>query len=257
MDEVVGGLDQIVPVSAPVDIFEEEKTVVIEDVRSIQVTDLEPRKESPEEGSVDTVTLEQPAESATEMRVGWTVVTRRLRTWGSQASLALGEGRRQVMQVMGKLRPAFVKRPAINFDSARVRTAGITIGSLLLFGVVGWSVVGVPERDLAPIPTVAPKLPIDTVEIENGLLVVDSQPWGEVRRVVSAKGTEVELPLNPYTPFPLELEPGEYTVETYRPDLDLVDTCVVVIESSGMSRCEPLLAALETDEFFKEIGWWQ
>ena len=89
------------------------------------------------------------------------------------------------------------------------------------------------------------------------LLVVNTQPWGEVVRVATGEGAEIELPENPFTPLPLELPPGSYRVEVSRPDLDEVETCEVVVESETRVDCDLQLAVVETSELFKQTGWWQ
>jgi len=257
MDEVVEEMNQILPVSEPMDVFEEEKTAVIEDIQTIYVADLGQKQEPPQDETEETVTAERPLVPTPEPKIDWAAVGGRLQSWGRQTGKALSAGARKARQLAGEVGPALRYRPAFKLHPARLRTAGIIVGALLLFGVVGWSVVRVPERDLTNLPIVAPELPRATVEIDNGLLVVDTQPWGEVMRVASADGEAVELPANRYTPLPLELAPGSYTVEISRPDLKWVETCVVVVESTDTVHCEPQLAVLETLDFFKESGWWQ
>lgn len=257
MNELVEDLDQIVPVSEPTDVLEEEKTVVIEDVQTIYLADLEQQQEAPQASPVETVTMESASVPTAESQVDWAAVGSRFRTWGSQTGRVLSTGASKARQAMGKAGPVLRQGSQIRLNRARMRTAAIVVGSLLLFGVVGWSVVRIPEREVAPLPVVAPALPVPTAEIENGLLLVDSQPWGEVERVIDAEGREIELPEIRYTPLPLELSPGPYTVEISRPDLDGVEICKVVVESADAVHCELQLAAMDASEFFKETGWWQ
>jgi len=257
MNELVEDLDQIVPVSEPTDVFEEEKTVVIEDVQTIYLADLEQKKDPSPVDPVETVTMESPSVPTVEPKVDGSAVGGRFRSWGRQAGRVLSVGASSARQAIGRVGPVLKTGAQFRFNRVRMRTAGIVIGSLLLFGVVGWSVVRIPERDVAPLPVVAPELPVATVKIEDGLLLIDSQPWGEVGRVINAEGHEVELPENRYTPLALELSPGPYTVEISRPDVDGVETCKVVVESEDAVHCELQLAAMDASEFFKEIGWWQ
>ena len=91
----------------------------------------------------------------------------------------------------------------------------------------------------------------------TGVLVVDTQPWGEVIRIVDDGGTELGLPENPFTPVPFELEPGRYTIEVSRPELDEVHACEVVIEADTTARCESRIASLEVNDLFRQTGWWQ
>ena len=114
-----------------------------------------------------------------------------------------------------------------------------------------------PDEDLA-LPTVAPQMPRQAAAATlTGLLVVDSQPWGEVVRVTDQEGQELELPDDRFTPLSLLLEPGRYRIEMTRPELEEVHTCDVVVEPETTSRCEPQLAALEVDDLFRQTGWWQ
>jgi len=161
------------------------------------------------------------------------------------------------LRQLGKIGSAAKAKPSIRIASARFRTTGIVVGALLLFGVVGWGVVRIPDREMGPLPIVPPELPVAAVEIADGLLVMDTQPWGEVTRVTGEDGREVELPASRFTPLAIEVAPGQYTVEISRFDLELRETCVVAVESESTASCEPKLVALEVSALFKETGWWQ
>lgn len=273
MNDLIEELDQIIPVAEPADVFEEEKTVVIEDAETIYLADLEQKRERAEVNPLETVTMDRPtvptaaappvpmvaakAEAAPEPKVDWGAVRSRVGGWGRETGRFLTAGARKTGRAVAQAGSGLKGRPPFRLNRIRLRTVGIGIGALLLFGVVGWSVARVPERDLTPIPTVAPPLPVATVPVENGLLVIDTQPWGEVTRLTDIEGNEVELPEDRFTPLPLKLAPGRYTVEISRADLGLTETCVIDVESSRTASCELQLAALETSEFFKEVGWWQ
>jgi len=257
MNELVEELGQIVPVSEPADVFEEEKTVVIEDVQTIYLADLEQQKQRPQEDPAATVSMQSPTAASRDPRRDWQAAGALIRSWGRRSGLALSAGASQAGQVVGKAGSVLKAAGGVGFHRTRLRTTAIVVGALSLFGVVGWSVVRVPDRDLSPLPIAAPALPVATVEPENGLLLIDSQPWGEIIRVLDAEGNEVELPENRYTPLPLELSPGPYRVDISRPDLEMEETCKVVVESEEAVHCELQLAAVETSAFFKEVGWWQ
>lgn len=259
MEELIEELDAIVPVIESEDIFEDERTVVIDDVQTIYLADLE-KSPPPEETSPhETVSMQSTDLTAAPpgSSVDWTQVSDRLRGWGRQTGQALGAGAARTRRAVAKTGASLASRPRSGPNRRRVRTAGFLIGALLLFGVVGWSLVRSPDREPVPIPTVAPQLPVAPTPVEHGTLLVESQPWGEVVRVVDAKGDEVALPASRYTPLPLDLPPGPYTVELARPGVEGVETCKVVVESAEAVSCELQLAAIDTTEFFKETGWWQ
>jgi len=254
MNEVVEELGEIVPVEAPADFVEEEKTIVIEDIQTVYVAEPDRLQKKPEEKAAEPVTAEQPA-IFPKPRVDWAALGGRLQDWGRATVKGIDA---QVRRLASKVRrPAFEDKPRIVISPARLRTAAIVVGALLLSGVVGWGVVRVPDRDLTPLPTVAPERSIAVEEVEMGFLVVDTQPWGEVLEVADQDGKRLSLPADSFTPLPLELPPGRYTVEVSRPEIDKVETCVVIVESASTVRCEPQIAALEIEDFFKQTGWWQ
>ncbi len=263
MEAVVDALDEIVPVTEPADVFEEEKTVVIEDAQTIYLSDLDQSQSTAEPAPLveppigEPITAEQPVVSPREPSVDWSAVAAGAWRGVVGSGRRLGSGLGTVWRWVGSNGSAFQKRPATGVRSRRLRTVGMVMGALLLSGVVGWSVVRAPEREVVDLPTVAPSLPIASIEIENGLLVVEARPWGEVTRVVGEDGEPVDLPSESFTPLPLELAPGRYEVEISRPDLDLVETCTVDVESAQSVVCETQLAALEPADLFKELGWWQ
>ena len=132
-----------------------------------------------------------------------------------------------------------------------------TVAALLTFGVVGWSLVRDPDPEPIPIPVEAPELPIVSLGLDRGRLLIESQPWRAVERVIDSRGREVELPANRYTPLSLELSPGPYTVELSRPQTGGLETCKVVVETAELVRCRVQLVAVDTTRFFREAGWWQ
>ena len=133
----------------------------------------------------------------------------------------------------------------------------MAVGALLLFGVVGWGVVQLPHQNLPILPTVAPELPVEKVAVEKGSLVVETQPWGEVVRVATTQGEEMEVPQNAFTPLQLELAPGLYRIEIMRPGLEQPKTCEVSVESQVTTTCEVQLTAVRSSDLFKRTGWWQ
>ena len=44
--------------------------------------------------------------------------------------------------------------------------------------------------------------------------------------IVDQEGEQVSLPADSFTPLPVELPPGRYTVRISRPEIETVETCV-------------------------------
>ncbi len=166
--------------------------------------------------------------------------------------------RRTGGMLAGLVRAIDLKSVTHGLKRARWRKAGVVLGALLLSGVVGWSVVRVPDEALVP-PTTAPQLPGTATPTAAvlGTLVVDTQPWGEVVRLIDEAGNELSLPDDRYTPVLFALAPGEYIVEVSRPELEEVQACVVEIAADSTSRCEPRIASVEVQDLFRQTGWWQ
>ena len=270
MDEVVEEFDQIIPVPEPPNLVEQERTLVIE-IEHLQPVAFVDTDEIPVPSvqdlpvpSAEDVSLPPPdlnrAQSAershfpARARIDWQAAGQEWRTRGAQIAAAL---RVEVSRVARRIRSVEVARATAGVSPARLRTVGIVIGALLLSGVVGWSVVREPHEVVA-LPIVAPELPGRMEEvIRNGVLVVDTQPWGEVVRIVDKDTVELNLPDNRFTPVHFELEPGRYTVEVSRPELEEVHSCVVEVVAETTARCEPRIASLEVDDLFRQTGWWQ
>jgi hypothetical protein len=187
-------------------------------------------------------------------QVDWQAPIRIMQTRASELGRAMRPKWRRVKRRTGSIRLA---KPRIGFGPRRLRTAGIVLGAVLLSGVVGWSVVRDPGPSL-DVPTVAPEMPLEIRQAaRTGTMVVDTQPWGEVMRIVDEAGREVELPGNRFTPLPLDLAPGLYTVEISRPELEEVFSCEVRVEADTTARCQPQIASLGVDDLFRQTGWWQ
>ena len=270
MNEVVEEFDGIIPVPEAPEYVEQERTLVIEieDLQPVEFADTDeitvPPVQDPAVPSVEDVAVPPPdgnrertAERSrvqTRPRIDWQAVGHSLSTQGARIAAA---ARVAVSRVAVRIRSIEVARPTLSVSSTRLRTVGIVIGALLLSGVVGWSVVREPDEELA-LPIVAPELPgrMEAV-IPTGVLIVDTQPWGEVLRLTDEEGAELSLPDNRFTPVPFELEPGRYTVEVSRPEMEEVHSCVVEVEAETTARCEPRIASLEVNDLFRQTGWWQ
>jgi serine/threonine protein kinase len=258
MDEVVAELAEIVPVGEPEDVFEEERTVVIDDPQTVYLAKLEQRRRAPEETPLATVAIPRPdVPTAAESRQGRDNTSRQLQRNLRRAGDLMVVGWRATRRQANRAAAAWASRRGPVGEGWRRRTATIVVAALLTFGVVGWSLVRDPDPEPISIPIEAPELPIVSLGLDRGLLLIESQPWGAVERVTDGQGEEVELPASRYTPLSLQLPPGPYTVELSRPKTSGIETCKVVVETAERVRCRLQLAAVDTTQFFREAGWWQ
>ena len=236
MNEVIDELDTIIPAAAPSDIVEEEKTIVTGEIQTIFVKESE-----------DKDTREPETQPSRRLPDWWTVVGN-VKEWGARGVTAAGTTLRAVSKGVGQI---------ADLGPSRLRAAAIGAVAVLLFGVVGWSVVrsSAPEPILLPVRP--PVRPVQTADEQTGLLIVNAQPWAEVERLLDSKGQELSLPTESYTPLPIELPPGRYEIELRYADLEETETCWVEVRPDETSQCEPRVAAVEVNDFFKETGWWQ
>lgn len=236
MDEVIDELDTIIPAAAPVDIVEEEKTIVTGELQTIFVKE-----------SQDKDTWEHEIQPHRRLPDWWAVVGN-VKEWSVRGATAAGAALRAASKGFGQI---------ADLGPSRLRAAAITAVAALLFGVVGWSVVRSPAPESASVLVEPPARPVQTADEPTGLLVVDAQPWARVERVLDAEGQELNLPAERYTPLPIELAPGRYEIELRYGETKETETCWVEVMADMTSRCEPQVAALAVNDFFKETGWWQ
>ena len=93
--------------------------------------------------------------------------------------------------------------------------------------------------------------------VGRGRLLIEAHPWGEVTRIVDAKGLEVELPERRTTPLLLELPASSYDLEIHDPGSDEPASCHVEIVAGSTSPCHVELSAVIALDYFKEAGWWR
>ena len=149
-------------------------------------------------------------------------------------------------------------RPPRLSNPRRVRVAWLGVLSLALAGVIAWGLSRAPERfDSIDVATTRPAAKADQTE-PQGTLVIDTQPWARVGRLVDDQGKVVVLPEDVITPLSLQLPPGQYVALLERPD-DLSDQRCEAVVSGGMAEtCRPAGdKAVGVDTYFRETGWWQ
>ncbi len=96
------------------------------------------------------------------------------------------------------------------------------------------------------IPTEAPAL---------GHLRVDANPWGQVRWVRAADGTDAALPQERTTPMLATVPVGSYRAEVHYPHASVTKQCSVQVEAEGVALCWVDLAPLDARAYFQKIGW--
>lgn len=248
MDGLIEELDVSVPVTAPADVVEQQKTLVTTELQTVYVAESaepEPQQEAAAAAS------HRPA----DWRPRWVTADAWLRRGAAALRLSL---QTRLASAAGRLSTAVGWwRPRWRLDAARLRAGAIVVGAVLLFGVVGWSLVRGPDPEAAgraAPSSVQPTAPSDRIA---GKLIVNASPWAEVVRIAGPDGREVALPSDRLTPLFLELSPGRYEVLLARPDQGLVASCAVEVTASRISRCSSQIAPIEAAEYFKQTGWWQ
>ena len=239
MDELLEEMGSVIPVPDPDDIEEEEKTIVTADVQTIFVAE----KEEPSPVSDEAVEpINKPGIAP------WIIKTKDL---GRLAKISL---QRAVDHSTAAVKKLSLPNAA---PQRRWRPALMVALAAILFGVVGWSLVRTPDRTelIAVVPAAMPAMP--TPQEINGKLIIDAQPWAEIKRLVNDQGEEIELPDSPYTPLPIELPPGLYRATLQGPSSGETVLCEALVSESGAGYCRPELVALAVNDYFRETGWWQ
>ncbi|MEJ2085173.1 MAG: hypothetical protein P8Y44_05765, partial [Acidobacteriota bacterium] len=140
----------------------------------------------------------------------------------------------------------------------RARSAWLTVLALALVGVVAWGLGRTPEKFKAIDAAKTSR----AVEVDRagplGTLIIDTQPWARVGKVVDDRGDAVRLPEDVITPLSLQLPPGQYVAVLERPNELSSQRCEAVVSGGSAETCRPTSdQAVGVDTYFKETGWWQ
>ena len=86
-----------------------------------------------------------------------------------------------------------------------------------------------------------------------GQLMINALPWGEVKSVKDASGTDRLGATGIYTPYTLSLPAGTYTVEIANPNSHKSATQTVSVAAGGVARCEVQLDTISADTYLDEV----
>ncbi len=90
-----------------------------------------------------------------------------------------------------------------------------------------------------------------------GTILIDSLPWGEVTRITSASGTEVDLDSPATTPYTATVLAGVYLVEVVNPRFDEPQQCRAEVAAGGIGSCQTRFSEPRALDYFKDAGWWR
>lgn len=90
-----------------------------------------------------------------------------------------------------------------------------------------------------------------------GRVLVVAQPWGEVVSLTRLDGLGVDLPQERATPLTLSLVEGDYRVELRHPSSQESRICYPMVTESDPVVCRVEFFAIESEEYFRETGWWR
>lgn len=157
--------------------------------------------------------------------------------------------------------PAPAGRPATGGASSRRRLilAAAALGIAILGGLGIWLAVGGEATPAAlPAVTTAPASPPAPISApDQGTVLFEAVPWGEVAKILDQAGREMPLPANRFTPFALALPPGRYTVTLTHPDALASRSCALEIGPGAAQTCRVEFRPMDATEFLQQTGWWR
>jgi len=236
---LIQDLSSIVPMGDADDVEEEEKTIVTTELQTIFV-----------EAESGQLSASEPA-PRTKSRPWKAALESRVHRLGQSLDAAKSVAARAI-SLGSRFRPPRFSSPR------RARVAWLGALSLVLAGVIAWGLSRAPESfDSIDVATTRPAAKGDRIE-PQGTLVIDTQPWARVGRLVDDRGKVVALPEDVITPLSLQLPPGQYVALLERLD-DLSDQRCEAVVSGGMAEtCRPTGdKSVGVDTYFRVTGWWQ
>jgi serine/threonine protein kinase len=140
--------------------------------------------------------------------------------------------------------------------------AGVIV-ALLLFagiGVLLWPRQPLPLKPPPrpqPVPvatnTTGTTVTVEATPIENGELLINALPWGEVESVVNAAGAE-QLSASAETPLVLSLPAGEYKVRLTNPNSKRSVTLDATVKPNALSRYSTELDRVDAGAYVAGLG---
>jgi hypothetical protein len=144
--------------------------------------------------------------------------------------------------------------------SRKTLMAGLAAAAIV---VVLALVVFLPERQ--PVSAVQPAA-VDVIVPPRsdgpppGLLVIAASPWGRVARLTGPEGVSIELPTERTTPLRLWVSPGRYHAELTLAAGEPA-ACEVDLASGDTRLCAAAAidrkSVPDSNDYFKEMGWWR
>jgi tRNA A-37 threonylcarbamoyl transferase component Bud32 len=126
--------------------------------------------------------------------------------------------------------------------------------AVVVAGVAVWRMRSAPAPSAGPGPAPSPITSTAPPAADTGLLIVDATPWGEVSRVVDDLGKETPL-ASRYTPLPLVLPFGSYTVTVTNPSAQRPITLRVAVEKGRTQTVRAEFETVDVAEYFRATGW--
>ncbi len=106
-----------------------------------------------------------------------------------------------------------------------------------------------PSRSEPPASTSPAPVP------QEGMLLVDALPWGEVTDVVDGSGQHHAIGRSAYTPFTMSVPPGQYKVSVTNPDFAKPALLTTSVPAAGTGKCLAEFQKVSATEYFKRAGW--
>jgi serine/threonine-protein kinase len=135
----------------------------------------------------------------------------------------------------------------------------VIVVALLLFAGIG--ILLWPKQPTSAPPTPQPVATLTTgttvtvqaPPIENGQILINALPWGEVESIVNSAGVE-QLSASAETPLVLSLPAGEYKVRLTNPNSKRSVTLDATVKPNALSRYSTELDRIDPDAYVAGLG---
>jgi eukaryotic-like serine/threonine-protein kinase len=110
-----------------------------------------------------------------------------------------------------------------------------------------------PRPQTIPTRTTGTTVTVEVPPIENGQILINALPWGEVESIVSSTGVE-QLSASAETPIVLSLPAGEYKVRLTNPNSKRSVTLDATVKPNALSRYTTDLDRIDADAYVVGLG---
>ena len=127
---------------------------------------------------------------------------------------------------------------------------------LLVAAIVALLFTGTTQPVVVPQPTTTTTTTgpsATTIAVEEGDLVINALPWGEVTSVKNGDGKE-QLTGSAVTPIVLSLPAGDYKVQLTNPNSKRSVVLDAKVTANATTRCEAELDRVDADAYVKGLG---